>query len=81
MVRDVFEGGEEAYSSEGVEILNAFRIDCLDDHQLPNYQPLASVGYHPCGGEGTASLREATVREPGALWQKATLGGDFLKPV
>ena len=31
-VRDVFEGGGKAYPFEGVEILNAFRIDRFDGH-------------------------------------------------
>ena len=80
-VRDFFEGGRKAHPFEGVEILNAFRIDHLDGHQLPIHQPLASVGYHPCGGEGTTGLSKATVRDPVAHWQKATPGGEFLKPV
>ena len=31
-VRDVFEGGGKVYPFEGVEILNAFRIDRFDGH-------------------------------------------------
>ena len=65
-VRDVFEGGGKVYPFKGVEILNAFRIDRFDGHYLPIYQPLGSVG-HPCGGEGTTGLREATVRDLVAL--------------
>ena len=64
-----------------VEISHAVGIDHLDSHQLSVHQPLVSVGFPPRRGESIRRFDEATVGDPVALRQKATPGGDFLKPV
>ena len=66
---------------EGIEILDAVGIDGFDSYHLSVDQPLASAGYLPCGGESITRFSEAAVGDPVALRQKATPGGDFLKPM
>ena len=63
-----------------IEILNAVRINRLDNHQLPIDRPLTGVGNPPNGGECTIRFNKTAVRDPIAFRQKATSGGHLLKP-
>ena len=72
---------EGTYIFKGIEILDAVRTNGLDSHRLSVHRQLASAGCPPWSGGSVVNFSEATVRDPVALRQKATLGGDFLKPI
>jgi len=64
---------------EGVEIIYAIRTNRLDSHNPTIHRPLTGVGNPSSGGEVHVRLGKSTVRDPVALWQKATPGRNFLK--
>ena len=76
-----FREGGETYVFKGIGILDAVGADHLDSHQLPIHRPLANTGHPLCGRGNTIRSSEATVGDPMALWQEATVSGDFPKPV